>query len=309
MKKVIKIKSIFPTDKNEIELVKFINTYQYLSPKDLQYFFNTTYYPKRIAKLVQKNILRRYKKYLVLGEDGYNFMKILGIEISQLRYQEKYATRLKFISHLAAIMKSDNVKFIPSFKVKDKTAFTESSRKYIGILNIFDRKYLVYHISNKHSDNYLNSVIYDLQKELKYKNVIILIDDISRVDFSKFVFGLNSVIICKDTDEFIEKLKYMHQVSWKKVIKGEFKKIINISELNFCDYIDNNRKLFIAYFYYIDTEKINRIVTFMQNNIEKKVDIVCPMEIVKYLSTELYNCKLHPIDINKFIEKEINYYE
>ena len=54
---MVKIKSIFPTDKNEIDLVKFINTYQYLSPKDLPYFFNTTYYPKRIAKLIQNNIL------------------------------------------------------------------------------------------------------------------------------------------------------------------------------------------------------------------------------------------------------------
>lgn len=166
---MVKIKSIFPTDKNEIDLVKFINTYQYLSPKDLPYFFNTTYYPKRIAKLIQNNILRRYKRFLVLGEDGYNFMKILGLETNKLRYQEKYANRLKFMSHLAAYFRYSNVTFTPSFLIKDKTAFTESSRKYIGVSNIFGTKYLTYHISNEHTDKYLNSVIYDLQKELKYK--------------------------------------------------------------------------------------------------------------------------------------------
>ena len=174
---MVKIKSIFPTDKNEIDLVKFINTYQYLSPKDLPYFFNTTYYPKRIAKLIQNNILRRYKRFLVLGEDGSNFMKILGLETNKLRYQEKYANRLKFMSHLAAYFRYSNVTFTPSFLIKDKTAFTESSRKYIGVSNIFGTKYLTYHISNEHTDKYLNSVIYDLQKELKYKNVIIMIDN------------------------------------------------------------------------------------------------------------------------------------
>ena len=222
---MVKIKSIFPTDKNEIDLVKFINTYQYLSPKDLPYFFNTTYYPKRIAKLIQNNILRRYKKFLVLGEDGYNFMKILGIETNKLRYQEKYANRLKFMSHLAAIFKHSNATFIPSFQIKDKTAFTESSRKYIGILNIFGTKYLTYHISNSHTDKYLNSVIYDLQKELKYKNVVILIDDISRINFLKFSFGLNSVIICEDTDESLKKLKYLQQINWLKILNISFNRI------------------------------------------------------------------------------------
>lgn len=308
IRQVVKIKSIFPTDKNEIDLVKFINTYQYLSPKDLPYFFNTTYYPKRIAKLIQNNILRRYKKFLVLGEDGYNFMKILGVETNKLRYQEKYANRLKFMSHLAAIFKHSNATFIPSFQIKDKTAFTESSRKYIGILNIFGTKYLTYHISNSHTDKYLNSVIYDLQKELKYKNVVILIDDISRIDFLKFSFGLNSVIICEDTDESLKKLKYLQQINWLKILNISFKENLALSELNFCDYTDH-KNLYVSNFYFIDTEKINRISTFIQNNINKKVDIVCPESIVKYIKNELNTCNFHLIDIDNFIEKEINFYE
>lgn len=305
---MVKIKSIFPTDKNEIDLVKFINTYQYLSPKDLPYFFNTTYYPKRIAKLIQNNILRRYKRFLVLGEDGYNFMKILGLETNKLRYQEKYANRLKFMSHLAAYFRYSNVTFTPSFLIKDKTAFTESSRKYIGVSNIFGTKYLTYHISNKHTDKYLNSVIYDLQKELKYKNVIILIDDIARIDFFKFYFGLNSVIICGDTDKALDKIKYLQQINWTKVIQTEFKEKLTLSEFNFCDYT-NNKNLYVSCFYFVDTEKINRISTFMQNNTNKKVDIICPKSIVKYLGSELATCNFHLIDIDKFIEKEINFYE
>ena len=305
---MIKIKSIFPTDKNEIELIKFINTYQYLSTKDLQYFFNTTYYPKRIAKLVQNNILRRYKRFLVLGEDGYNFMKVLGIETNKLIYQEKYATRLKFMSHLAAVLRLSNATFTPSYQIKGKTAFTESSRKYIGILNIFGTKYLTYHISSTHNDKYISAVMYDLQKELKYKNIIILIDDILRIDFLKFSFGLNSVIICEDTDETLRKIQYLQQINWTKAIQTEFKEKLTLSEFNFCDYT-NNKNLYVSCFYFVDTEKINRIDTFMKNNESKKVDILCPKAIAKYLLNKLPNCNFHIVNIDEFIEKEIIFYE
>ena len=41
---------------NEINLVKFIGRYQYISSKDVQYFFDDTYYPKRITKLIKKSL-------------------------------------------------------------------------------------------------------------------------------------------------------------------------------------------------------------------------------------------------------------
>lgn len=305
---MFKIKSIFPTDKNEIELIKFINTYQYLSTKDLQYFFKTTYYPKRIAKLIQNNILRRYKKNLVLAEDGYNFIKMVGLETTKLRYQAKYATRLKFMSHLAAVLRRSNAIFTPSYQIKDKTVFTESSRKYIGVLKIFGTNYLTYHISSTHDDKYISAVMYDIQKELKYKNIIILINDISRIDFLKFSFGFNSVIICEDTDEALEKLKYLQQINWTKAIKTEFKENIFLSDLNFCDYT-NNKDLYISCFYFVDTEKINKIDTFINNNIHKNVNIICPNSVVQYLKNKLPNCKFHVINIANFIEKEIIFYE
>ena len=147
-----------------------------------------------------------------------------------------------------------------------------------------------------------------LGKELKYKNVVILIDDISRINFLKFSFGLNSVIICEDTDESLKKLKYLQQINWLKILNISFKENLALSELNFCDYTDH-KNLYVSCFYFVDTEKINRISTFMQNNTNKKVDIICPKSIVKYLGSELATCNFHLIDIDKFIEKEINFYE
>lgn len=305
---MIEIKSIFPNNENEINLVKFIGRYQYLSSKDTEYFFNDTYYPKRITKLIKNGIIRRYKKYLVLADDGYNFMKILGQHTVPLVYQKKYADRLKFISHLAALYnQNEYVTFTPSFEIKDKTAFTESSRKYVGILKIFGTNYLTYHISKEHTQKYINSVIYDLQKEIKHKNIIVLIDDIKRIELKDFAFGFNSVLISEDNDEKLQTLKYLHQINWPKIIQRLYNNV-HLSEYNFCDYTDNRNK-YISYFYFLDTEKISRIDNFLRNNKPKQADIICDESIVRFLGQELPTANYKIINLDEFIEKDIKVYD
>ena len=306
---VIIIKSIFPKNENEIELVKFIGRFQYLSIKDLKYFFNDTYYPKRIARLIKNNILRKYKKYLVLAENGQYFMKIINQKTSKLRYDKKYTDRLKFISHLAALYnKEKHINFTPSFEIKDKTVFTESSRKFIGVLNIFGTKYLTYHISKEHTEKYINSVIYDLQKETTYKNILILVNNISRLNLKDFAFGFNSVLITSDTDEELEKLKYINQVNWPKIIQNLYKNTVHISEYNSCDYT-NNKDKYINTFYLLDAEKINRINIFLQSNEGKQADIICSKKIVNLLGKELPLANYKLIQLSDFIEKDIKVYD
>ena len=303
------IKSIFPKNENEIELVKFIGRYQYLSSKDAKYFFNDTYYPKRIAKLIKNSILRRYKKYLVLAENGQYFMKIVGQKTTQLRYDKKYTDRLKFISHLAALYNKDTkISFTPSFEIKDRTVFTESSRKFIGILNIFGTNYLTYHISEEHTEKYIRAVIFDLQKETMYKNILILVNDINRLNLRDFVFGFNSVIVCEDSDEELEKLKYIHQVNWPKIIQNLYKNSVHIAEYNFCDYTNNKNK-YITTFYLLDTEKINRIDIFLKSNNDKQIDIICSDKIVRFLGSELPLANYKLINMSDFIEKDIRVYD
>lgn len=281
---MIIIKNIFPINEDEINLVKFIGRYQYLSIQDIKFFFkDTSYYKKRITRLVKNNIIRRYKKHLVLAENGKNFLELLGQNTVRLRYQEKYADRLKYISHLAAFYNQEKfINFTPSFEFKDKTVFTESSRKYIGILKIFGTNYLTYHIAEKHNTKYINSIYYDLQKETKYKNIIILIDDISRINLTGFIFGLNSVLICEDNDTSLAELKFLQQIDWNKVIYKLYGNKIHLSEYNFCDYTDNKDK-YISTFNFIDTEKINRINIFIKNNANKQADIICNQNIKKIL--------------------------
>lgn len=294
---MVNIKNIFPTNENEIELVKFINRYQYVLIKDALYFFNDTYYTKRITRLIKNGIIRKFKKYLVLADNGHTFMKMIGQPAVPLIYQKNYSDRLKFMSHLSAIYyKNKYITFTPSFEIKDKTAYTESSRKYIGILNIFGTKYLTYHISCEHKSKYINSVIYDLQKEIKHKNIIILVDDIKRINLKDFTFGFNSVILCEDNDEKLKELEYLHRINWSKIINKLYNNKVHISEYNSCNYTDNKEK-YISTFYLIDTEKINRIDTFLRNNTEKQVDIICSKNIVNMLRSRIAYCKLQ---INRF---------
>lgn len=245
----------------------------------------------------------------MLGVYGHDFIKLKGMKSQSLVYQDKYADRLKFMSHLAALYNKDKyISFIPSFEMKDKEVFTETARKYIGILNIFGTKYLTYHISENHSKHYINSVIYDLQKEMKHKNVIVLVDDLSRIKISDFAFGLNSVIICKDSDDELNQLKYLHQINWKEIIEQEYNTKVNLSEYNFCEYVGENQKYFTSFFF-IDGEKINRIDTFLRNNKNKKIDVVCNELIINYLGKEIPLSNFRIININDYIEKDINVYE
>ena len=259
---MVKIKNIFPTNTDEINLIKFIARFQYLESTDAKYFFKGSYHSKRITKLVKNGILRRYKKNLTIGENGYHFLKILDIKKPQLTYIQSYIERLKNMSHIAAFFyKYKYITFVPSFELKDKVVFTQTARKYIGVLNIFGVRYLTYYISKNHSQRYINSVKYDIQKETEYKNIIIIVNDSIKINYMDFVFGLNSVIFCEDTEEQLQKLAYLPFINWSKVIKNEYDNQVHISEYNFCDYT-NNKDKFISNFFLLDTEKIKRIDTF-----------------------------------------------
>ncbi len=109
------------------------------------------------------------------------------------------------------------------------------------------------------------SVIYDIQKEHKYKNIIVLIDDIKRINIQDFAFGNNQVLVIEDTEENREKLKYLNSVNWSKIIEKYYKNKVYIAEYNFCNYTDYQNK-YISLFYFLDTEKINRIKYSLRDN-------------------------------------------
>lgn len=300
----------FPNGDEEISLVKFIAKFQYLAVNDTKYFFaSKKYYRKRITNLVDKKYLRRKKLNLVLAELGIEYCKLFNFEYTQLNRNKKYLPRLLYISNLGAFYhNSKTVKYNPSFAMKDKEMFTITARKFIGVLEISGFEYLTYHISEEHDNRYLNSVVYDIQKERKYKNIIVLINDIKRINKNDFAFGNNQVLVIEDNEQNREKLKYLHSINWSKIIEKYYHCKVYLAEYNFCDYTDYKNK-YISIFYFLDTEKINRIKYFLRENKNKNTDIICSPELEQELRKELPNANYITVNLEEYIDKERNIYD
>lgn len=300
----------FPNGFEEIELIKFIAKYQYLKVTDSKYFFQSSrYYRERIRRLIEKKYLRKSKNNLVLAEIGIEYCMLSNFEYNKRNRNERYLPRLLYLSHLAACYHNSNtIKFTPSFELKDKKCFTITSRRYIGILNINGIEYLTYFITEDHDRKYIKSVIYDIQKEMNYKNIIVLANDISRINIDEFTFGTNQVLLIEDTLENMEKLKYLNSVDWNKILEENYKNKVFLSEYNFCDYTDYKSK-YISTFYFLDTEKINRIKYFLRENKNRNTDIICHIELKKELQKELPTAHYITVNTEKYIEKERTYYD
>lgn len=300
----------FPNGSDEISLIKFIAKYQYLNVNDAKYFFSSQkYYRVRVSKLIQKEYLNRSKLVLTLSVHGIEYAKLLNFEYNTINRNNKYKERLLRLSNIAAFYHSCNtISFTPSFAIKDKTIFTTTARKFIGIINVSGFDYLAYQITAKHNNKYIISVLYDIQKEKKYRNIIIFINDIKRINLNDFIFGNNQVLIIQDNEQNREKLKYLHSISWFKIIQKYYKSNIYLSEYNFCDYTDNKNK-YVSTFYFFDTEKINRIKYFLRENKNKNIDIICSSDLEHELKKELPDAIYCIVDLEKYIDKEINVYD
>lgn len=300
----------FPNGEEEISLLKFISKYQYLNVNDAKYFFKSKkYYRTRINNLISKKLLRKIKVNLILGELGIEYVKLFKFDYNKLNRNQKYMSRLQRLSSVGAFYHNcKTVEFTPSFAIKDKEIFTMTARRFIGILDINGIEYLTYQITKEHDDKYVFSVIYDIQKEKKYRNIIILVNDLERINTKQFAFGMNQVIIIEDTEDNREKLKYFNSINWSKVINDYYKNKVYLSEYNFCDYTDYKDK-YISTFYFINTEKINRIKYILRENKNKNVDIICGRGLEEQLKRELPTVNYITVDLEKYIDKERIYYD
>ena len=300
--------SYFPVNEDEISLIKFISKYQYLNVKDAKYFFNSSrYYRNRIKDLIDKNFLRKIKWSLVLGKSCILYVQALNFEYNKLNKNQKYRDRLLRLSNIAALYHNCNtVYFTPSFDIKDKQVLTTTGRRFIGIFDINGFEYLAYQILKEHDKKYIESVAFDIQKEWKHKNFIILVDDINRIDLNYFAFGNNRTLVIEDNEENREKLKYLHSVRWSELIDKCYK-VVHLAEYNFCEYT-NNKDKFINTFYFIDTDKIARFKLFMRESPSKSADIICNAELETILRKELPNANFCVVDLEKYIDKEVKIY-
>lgn len=278
---------------------------------DSQYFFPSSkyYYRNRVNNLIDKNFIKKVKTNLMLDEIGIEYCRLFNFAYNKRNRNKKYLSRLLQISNLGAFYnKCELVTFTPSFNIKDKEQFTITARRFIGIFEINGFEYLTYQITEEQDSKYVMSVVYDIQKEKCYKNIIVLTHDASKINVNDFAFGMNQVLIITDTIENRERLKYLHSINWARIMNKYYRNKVVLAEYAFCDYTDY-KKIYIAYFYFLDTEKINRIKQFLRENRNKSIDIICDTQLEKELKKELPTARYIAINLEEYIDKERRVYD
>lgn len=297
-------------NEKDLEILLFVKKYKYVKVSDFKYLYaNKQYYQTKIKHLINNNYLRKIKWYIVLGAEGKKYLENLGYKCSRISYEKTYIERQKIISSFAArYYNNKKIKFIPSIDLKDKQIFTITSRRFIGILNIDKTDYLTYYITKKHDDRYVQSVIYDIRKETKLKNVIVFVEDLKKIDINNFVFGLDKLYIIPTTENNIHLLERIHRIDYQKLFFKLYKENVYLSEYAFCDYYTKSR-LYIFPLIFIDTEKLSIIKFFLMENKDEKVDILYSKNISLLAIGKLKGANYKPIDFEKYVQGEFNIYD
>lgn len=306
------IKNWFPNELEKNFLI-FLYEYHFLKNDNAVFLYDSMqYYKRQLSSLIKYDYIRKHHSgCYILGDTGKKYLRNLGYDLStKMPYSQKYIDRQIVISYIAAFYYYNPiVEFIPSFKLKEKDVFTIRSRRYIGLIKINKKEYLTYYINKEQDKKYIESVFFDIQKEQKYKNIIIFSEDISKINLKKFSYGLNEVLVLEPNLKNLEKLQYINKMDWSKVIKNKFGNIVFLSEYNFCEYT-NKKDKYVLCFYFIDTEKINLIKYFIRENENIKATILCSEEIVEELKKELPSVEYLTIELEPYIVKgEFNIYE
>ena len=296
----------------EKNIVLFVYRFKIVLSTNIKYLLcNKKYYQVVVKRLVDKGYLRRYKtKYLMLGQVGKKYIKELSYTYSKPSYKKEYVKRMTTISLLASLFIGNGIEFTPSFELKDFTHFRTQSRPFIGSIKFNGNDYLVYYISKKSSKRFCNSIIYDFQKEQKYKQAILFIEDINMIDIKDYAFGSNQFIIFSYP---FENLIYL----FREQFKIDYRKILDkfgytnsfISKWFFCDYETQNKQ-FITFLPFIDCEKIYKLMTFGREN--KKyignLHIVCSKNVANILNKYFPVLKISIVDFEKYIREFKIYY-
>lgn len=190
---------------------------------------------------------------------------------------EAYIERLKNIANIGILEVNSDIKFTPSWDIKDKEIFTETTRRYIGLLTIDSKEYLTYYISSKKEHLYIKQLMYDIKKALNYEDIIIFVDNLDVISkkYHNLSFGKNNTIIVLNDDYNKEILKSYYIQDIHEMLENIYNKEIFISNWKLADYMleDNT---YIINMPFINTEKLERLNWFFKENegIKRNIEII-----------------------------------
>ena len=281
--------------KNDIELLEFLKKYKIMLASESKRIYKSKgYHYKRLKVLEKERYIKRIDRYYIgLDIEGTKLLKNMGYDYNRICRRKDYQNRVKEIVKIATLTLDSNIKFIPSWELKDNTIFTETARKFIGELIYQQKKYVAYYISKDKENVYIKQVINDIQKTIEYNNVIVFIENINTLNKSNryFIFGKASTLIINVNKINLERMRYIQKADLYEVLKQIYEnKEILLSNWKKADYMTEDKQ-YIFLMPFIDTEKLHKLNIFYNNNkiSNRKIDILTLKENKRKIEEILSN--------------------
>ncbi len=287
--------------KKDYEVLNFLLKYKMLKVEDASLIYKTKrYYRERINNLIYKKYVKRYKSFIVLDKEGRKALGETGNNYIKNIKNEAYMERLKNIASIATLSIDSPSKFIPSWEMKEKDKFTETARRYIGKIMIDNEEFLTYYISAKKEHVYIKQLIFDINKAINYDNIIIFVENFDAINkrYSNLAFGKDKTLIILNTDENKEIIRKYNSIYPYEILERIFDDEILVSDWEKADYLLEDGT-YILYMPFIDTEKIERINWYYEENtnIKRNINIVTLRQNEQKLKEILKNkCSIKIID-------------
>ena len=287
--------------KKDYEVLNFLLKYKMLKVEDATLIYKTKrYYRERINNLIYKKYVKRYKSFIVLDKEGRKVLGETGNNYIKNIKNEPYMERLKNIASIATLSIDSSIKFIPSWEIKEKDKFTETARRYIGKIVIDNEEFLTYYISAKKEHIYIKQLIFDINKSINFDNIIIFVEDFNVIDkrYSNLALGKDKTLIILNNNKNKEILRKYNSIYPYEILERIFDDEILVSDWEKADYLLEDGT-YILYMPFLDTEKIERINWYYEENTNTKrnINIVTLRQNEQKLKEILNNkCSIKIID-------------
>ena len=287
----------------DMKILKFLSEYKMLKVEDARLIYKTKrYYRQRVNRLINNEYVKRYKSYIIIDKKGREILgKVGSLYIKNIK-NESYMERLKYIASIATITIDSNVKFIPSWQIKEKDKFTETARRYIGKIIIKSKEYLVYFISAKKEHIYIKQILFDVKKSINNNDIIIFVDDLNVIckKYYNLSLGKNNTYIILNNESNKIIFKNYNTIDIHELVERIYNQEILISDWDKADYLleDNT---YIVVMPFINTEKIENINWYYNENTDsiKKVKILTLKENEEKIKEIISNkCEVTSFDKN-----------
>ena len=217
---------------------------------------------------------------------------------------KNYQDRIKDITKIAMLSFEDDIKFTPSWELKESKVYTNFGRKYIGDLEIERNKYIVYYIANRNNSLYVKQTLTDVDKMLFNDKVIVFLEDFNRINKRNMYFMIShkSIQIINPTEENLELIQILKDIDIYDIVKEIYKgKEILLSNWNNADYMIEDEK-YIVSMPFINTEKLYRLKIFFNSNERKdrKIDIITLKENKEKIN-EILEHKVNIVELDECI--------